>query len=191
MARENWLNAFIFESASRFAELGTPLPEKVRASIGFTSKGNRARRIGECWTDAASKDGTFEIFIHPVVESDARIADVLTHELVHAAVGLAAGHGPAFRKLAVALGLTGPMTATTAGPDWYAWAGPLLAKLGPFPGAPLAPAGAASTGPKAQRNRHVKLACLNCGWHCRTSRSPISDTLVCPVCQSPAFGPNA
>jgi hypothetical protein len=43
----------------------------------------------------------------------AQIAAILAHELVHAAVGIPAGHGKAFKRVALGLGLVGPMRATT------------------------------------------------------------------------------
>ena len=94
--------------------------EGATDTIGFTSAGQRGKRIGECWSDLASADGAFEIFIVPGIDDAARIAGILTHELVHAAVGLKAGHGAVFAKAARALGLEGKMTATTEGPEWDA-----------------------------------------------------------------------
>lgn len=168
--REGWLNAFIAESADRFSEVGAELPRSIRASIGFTSKGARSNRVGECWSETASNDGHFEIFIVPQTESAERIAGILTHELVHAAVGLEAGHGPAFRKIATALGLEGKMTATTEGDAWRTWASPIIEKLGPYPAAPMVSAVGQSSTPKKQTTRMIKVECPECGWHFRASR---------------------
>lgn len=166
--REAWLNAFVTAARPVFAELGYTIPEKVRVSIGFTSKGERSRAIGECWSDLASKDGAFEIFIVPGMDDAARVAGVLTHELIHAAVGLEAGHGPVFAKAARALGLVGKMTATTEGPQWEAWAAPILKRLGALPHAALA---GQSSGPKKQTTRLLKGACDVCGFTVRVTRS--------------------
>ncbi|MCH3755961.1 hypothetical protein LZC13_10090, partial [Campylobacter coli] len=57
----------------------------------------------------------------------AQIAAILAHELVHAAVGIAAGHGKAFKRVAVGLGLVGPMRATTPGDAFLAAVAPILA----------------------------------------------------------------
>src|SRR5262245_40096792 len=45
------------------------------------------------------------------------VAEILAHELVHAAVGVDQGHGPAFRKVANAIGLEGklPRLSTSSG----------------------------------------------------------------------------
>lgn len=179
-SREDWLNAFIKLARPQFAAAGSPIPEKVRASVGLTSKGLRSNRIGECWSKACSKDAAFEIFVAPHLQSNgSRVADILTHELVHAAVGLAAGHGPLFAKCAKALGLTGKMTATVAGPGWHAWADPLIKKLGPLPGADLN--GGTSSAPKKQTTRMIKLSCDCCSWSCRTTRQHIVEELGCPT----------
>ena len=105
--REQWLNAFAKASRKHFKRIGAKLPTNVRISIGFTSGGARAKAIGQCWSHKASADQTFEIFIVPALDDASRIADILTHELVHVAAGIKAGHGHAFRKIATALGLEG------------------------------------------------------------------------------------
>ena len=179
MNREAWLNAFTDKARPFFDDEGSPLPLNVRVSIGFTSRGAKGKRIGECWADACSADGHFEIFIKPDLQSDGpRVADILTHELCHAAAGLEAGHGPAFKRIATRLGLEGKMTATVAGARWHAWADAVLAELGPFPGAALN--GGASNAPKKQGTRMIKLSC-NCGWTCRTARANIVDDMLCPL----------
>lgn len=178
--REEWLNAFVQEARPQFEEAGAPIPTNVRVSIGFTSKGARSKRIGECWSDNCSADGTFEIFIVPGTESESRIADILTHELIHAAVGLEAGHKAPFKRVAVALGLEGKMTATTAGDLWHAWADPVLMKLGKMPHAALT-GGGVSTAPKKQTTRMLKCECDCCGFTFRASNQWASvESLRCP-----------
>lgn len=172
-SREDWLNRFIALARPVFAAKGYPIPAKVRASIGFTSVGLRGARIGECWSDQASADATFEIFIVPGMDDASRVADILTHELVHAAVGLKAGHGPAFGKAARALGLTGKLTATTAGPEWHQWADPILKRMGALPHAKLA---GASSGPKKQTTRMLKAECDTCGMTLRGTRQWLCET---------------
>lgn len=177
--REEWLNAFIAASKAEFFVAGVELPKNVRASIGFTSVGLRGSRIGECWSDDASADGTFEIFIVPGIDDASRIAGILTHELVHAAVGLAAGHRGPFRKIAIALGLVGKMTATTEGEIWHKWADPILEKLGPLPHAKLT---GSTSGRKKQNTRLLKCECDKCGFVFRASAKWAfsSDELRCP-----------
>jgi hypothetical protein len=178
LTREQWLNAFIQASRPAFEAAGFPIPQNVRASIGFTSKGARSNTIGQCWDSGSSKDGHFEIFIRPSLQGKAsRVADVLVHECVHAAVGLADGHGPKFRKCAKALGLQGKMTATVAGPAFHAWADPILAEIGPFPGDELQGQG---SGKKKQTTRLLKLECDSCEFTCRTTAKHIQPVMYCP-----------
>lgn len=168
--REEWLNAFVAAASPKFKDIGAPIPKKLRCSVGFPSSGKRSKVIGECWASSVSSDGNFEIFITPTIGDASRIADILTHELVHAAVGHEAKHGPVFKRAATALGLVGKMTATTAGPEWHEWADPILKALGPLPHAQLRAGGGSTTAPKKQSTRMKKLTCDSCGWSCRTSQ---------------------
>jgi len=179
--REEWLNAFIDASRAQFDAADAPLPLNVRVAVGFTSKGARGNRIGECWGQEASDDGHFEIFIKPTLVDAARICDVMTHELVHAAVGLGAGHGPSFRRVALALGLEGKMTATTASAKWYAWALPIIESLGPLPYAALH--GSMNTGRPKQATSLLKAECPACGFLARITAKHITphSHLNCPV----------
>jgi hypothetical protein len=179
--REAWLNSFVQSARPIFAGAGYPLPDKVRVSVGFTSTGARGKSIGECWSDAASEDGYFEIFIRPNANSDARIADILTHELIHAAIGLEAGHGKAFKAAMNALGLEGRVTSTTAGEAWYVWALPILSALGPMPYGVLND-GLSSAKPK-QKTNLLKVECPDCGFLARVTRKHIEphSHLNCPV----------
>ena len=106
----------------------------------------------------------------------------LAHELVHAAVGIEAGRGPAFRRVALGIGLIGPMRATAAGPGFLALAAPILEAVGPLPHARLktdqprpdanpaeSDAPATTTSPRKQGNRHVKCTCPACGYIARTT----------------------
>jgi hypothetical protein len=69
----------------------------------------------ECWSNLASADNTTEIFICPSQSEPVAVLAILLHELVHAAVGLECGHKGAFKRVALALGLEGKMTATYPG----------------------------------------------------------------------------
>ncbi len=140
MTREQWLAKLTTQLQPLFERAGYTIPPNVRSSCSFPSKSatsRKNRRIGECWTDSASDDGTFEVFVSPTIADPMRVAGILAHELVHAAVGLACGHKGEFRRCAVGIGLTGPMTATSEGEVFTAFVAPLLAKLGAYPHAVL------------------------------------------------------
>lgn len=179
--REGWLLAFTNAARPKFKDCDAALPEAIRVSVGHPSKGIRSSVIGECWSDAASQDGAVEIFIRPSLQSDSsRVADVLTHELIHAALGSAEGHGPKFRAVMKRLGLTGKATATVAGPEWHNWADPILEALGPLPGAQLNDM-VLGGGKKTQTTRYLKVTCDCCGWQARVTAKHLEGrTLRCP-----------
>lgn len=179
--REEWLQRFTEAARPHFKKAGHKLPKRVRCSIGFPSKGKRSNVIGECWQTSATADKVHEIFIRPSLQSDtSRIADVLTHELCHAALPPQTGHGKPFKLLATSLGLTGKMTATVAGEGWHAWADPIIKELGKLPGARLGDEELIG-GRKKQTTRMLKLVCSECDWTCRTSKAHIHDDMLCPI----------
>ena len=181
LTREQWLNAFTAAARPQFEAAGRPLPAEVRCSIGFPSSGIRSKVIGQCFYREGSEDGHAEIFLRPSLQSDTvRIADVLTHELAHAALGAGFGHGKEFKALVTALGLIGKATATTAGPQWHLWADKIISKLGPLPGASLN-AGDLTGGAKKQTTRMLKLSCTECEFTCRTSAKHVHDDMICPT----------
>lgn len=179
ITREQWLNSFIEESRPHFKRLANiDLPKNIRASIGFPSTGRRGKAIGECWPAESSKGDVWEIFITPSLSEPSRIADVLTHELVHT-VALDDGHGKIFRGIATAIGLTGKMTATDAGPDWYEWATPILEKIGDIPHDELDTQ--RKTIRRKQGTRMLKCECADCGFIFRTTGAWIeAGPLQCP-----------
>ena len=134
--REEWLNAAKGLLHGLFNQHGATIPDNIRISCGFPF-GRRGitslNAIGQAWPASLSTGNVIELFISPVLDDAMRVLDVLAHECVHAAVGNNKGHGPVFKHLAVAIGLTGQMTATVAGPAFKAWATEALDKLGPYP----------------------------------------------------------
>lgn len=186
MNREDWLNAFAQAAARPFAELsGMQIPDNVRISVGFPLGGKKCKAIGQCWDYRASKDGHFEIFIHPRLGDTKEVAAVLTHELVHAVVGLEAKHGPEFKGVFHKVGMAGKATLCGTSERWDAWAGPVLRDLGPIPHAALE--GGQSNAPKEQKNRQLKATCGDCGFIFRASRTKLCEAieqhggLRCPV----------
>ena len=190
--RESWLNRVAVGIAPLFKALDTPFPDRIRVAIGFTSRGAKGKAIGECWDNRCSGDGHFEIFIRPDLAHapDAmptQIAAILAHELVHAAVGIAAGHGQAFKRIAVGLGLVRPMRATIPGEDFLAAIVPIIAAAGPLPHARLDTDGE-TTRPKKQATRMFKCECEACGYTVRTARKWL-ETAGAPVCPIEGHGP--
>jgi hypothetical protein len=181
--RENWLNALAKLYAPRFAQLGFPLPQ-FRVSCGFTSRGSRSNRIGECWAASCSKDAHHEIFINPVKDDPLEVSAILVHELTHAAVGLSAKHTGKFQEVVTAFGLLGPMTSSVLGPIFIAYVTPLLAEVGPYPHAKLDARGISSN-PESRSGKLLRAKCPESGytiyltktWHARHGLP------LCPCCE--------
>lgn len=175
MNREDWLQAVAARMVPWFGDL-----PPLRFAIGFPSTGKKGRRIGEIWDAANSDDGHFEVLIRPDLDDPLEVSAVLAHELVHAAVGLKAGHGRAFRKVALAIGLQGKMTATVPGDAFKRSVSPILQEVGPLPHARLS-FGTQSSGPKKQGTRMLKVFCPECGYTVRVARKWL-DTAGAPLC---------
>ena len=157
--REMWLNEMAKKLYVRFSEQGyEKTPEKIRISCSFPSRGafsESNRVLGQCWSNETSEDDTIEIMISHTVSDSIRVADILTHELVHAFVGNAAGHGKIFRKCALAIGLQGKMTSTYAGPQLTEFFKECIEELGEYPHASLN----SKKKKKKQGTRQLKLVC--------------------------------
>lgn len=134
--REEWLNECVDRLRPLFALHGATIPRNIKISCGFPF-GRRGitslNAIGQAWPAALSTGDQIELFISPVLDDGARVADVLAHECVHAAVDNDKGHGPAFKHLAEAIGLTGKMTATVAGDPFKHWFNATGIGLGKYP----------------------------------------------------------
>lgn len=167
-----------------FKSHGAPIPAKVRLSVGFTSNGYRGKAIGECWDSKASGDKHAEIFIKPDQDNQIRVAGILAHELVHAAVGVDHGHKRPFKRVATLLGLEGKMTATTEGDAFKTMIAPILKKAGPLPHKQLR----AFRTKKKQGTRLLKACCPECGYTVRVTAKwldvgnpvcPTGDEMIC------------
>ncbi len=180
MTREEWLLKFTDAVRPWFLEVGIKIPEKVRATCGWPSKSARPsknRRIGEAWSEKCSADDHHEIFISPCLADPIEVGGVMIHELVHTAIGVKEGHRVAFKRPAVALGLTGKMTATSVGEPLRERLTALTAKIGEYPHAKLD----MSNSPK-QSTRQLKMECPACGYIARTSQKWLNigtPTCVC------------
>jgi hypothetical protein len=101
---------------------------------------------------------------------------LLAHELVHATVGAGHGHGPVFKRCALAIGLLGPMRATSPSSEFTAWAEKLFKRIGPYP------SGFLTDTPK-QGARLLKCECNKCGYLVRITRKWIvlAGPPICPT----------
>lgn len=175
--REAWLHAAALRLLPLF-EGHCETSQAYRIGVGFPSAGLRGKAIGECWAYVCTKDEVCEIFLSPLMNGEARILDVLAHEMIHAFVGHEAKHGPRFRKVALAIGLEGKMTATVAGESFTKFIQPILADLGPLPYSALATMAAAK---KKQKSRMHKCECAACKYTVRVAQKWINTAVpTCP-----------
>ena len=168
--REEWLVAATESLRPLFNDSGSEDFGAPRVSLGFSAGGSARKTAGTCWSKDASADGTNEIFISPLLENTTGangILAVLVHELCHASGHM--DHKKGFRRLALAVGLTGKMTSTIAGPQLCARIETIADSLGTYPGAPLT-----MQDRKKQTTRMIKMQCDSCGFVARASRSAIS-----------------
>jgi SprT-like family len=176
LERQQWLESGVEALRARFAVVGYTIPQRIRVSIGWPKRAASCGAIGECWSPNASSDQHAELFISPELTDSVRILGVLAHELDHATVGPEAGHGKLFKRCALAIGLQGPMRATTAGPDFVEWAQALFKRIGPYP------AGFLTHMPK-QGTRMLRCECGVCDYIARVSQKWLSQSgpPICPT----------
>lgn len=168
--RESWLNAVASELWPMIERAGGKRPESFRVSCGWPSRlalaraSSSTRRIGECWT-GGSEDGAREIFVSPALAHPVEVADVLLHEMIHAALPEGVGHRHPFPQVARKVGLEGKPTATHAGEELVGTLTTITKGVGPYPHAKL------DAVPKAkQKARLMKVECPDCGYTCRITR---------------------
>lgn len=178
VTREAWLLELVEKLRPLY---NGELPEAVRISTGFSSKGLRSKVIGECWNAKAAEDQVPHIFIHPGLGDSLEVAAVVAHELIHACRP-EAKHGPKFKAMALAIGLEGNMKATKAGARFVETALPILGEIGAYPHGRLKPLGASSNGP-TQSTRMLKVSC-DCGYTVRTTQKWLDVAIpTCPCCE--------
>jgi len=130
--REAWLLQAIELLRPLFGAKGFAVPD-CQVSCGFTSTGVRSGHIGQCWSKKSAADGINQIFIAPTLASAYEVLDTLVHELVHAVDDCQHKHGKEFKKIAIKMGLVGPMRSAGAGPQLKEKLEGLLRTLGPYP----------------------------------------------------------
>lgn len=136
LSRETWLRGAIEELRPVFAAEGITVPEAIRVSCGWPSRGALARRkrtIGECWHADHGAKGAAEVFISPLLADQTEVLATLAHELAHASLGYGIGHKAPFARLVKAIGLEGKPTATYAGEKFKLWVSSAIERLGPYP----------------------------------------------------------
>lgn len=178
--REGWLTEMVERmrlDVFRGFRLG-----KVRATCGWPCKGalSARRRIGECHGAESSSDGTFELFISPLIAKVDDVVGTLCHEVAHVAAGIKAAHGAGFKRVCAHVGLTrGKPMSASPGDRLADKLRTLAAPLGPYPHAAMNPVGR-----KVERKSSVvALECADeCGCRVTMSRKMLEEhgSPTCP-----------
>ncbi len=156
--REQWLMAAFEKLKPIFEEIGSQVPE-CRVSCGFTSTGTRNGHIGQCWSRRSSEDSVNQIFISPTLFDAVEVLDTLVHEMVHAVDDCQHKHGKEFKKIALKIGLQGPMRSAGAGPALKARIEGIAQAMGPYPHARLK-----ASKPYTVRRARPRAKCPECGF---------------------------
>ena len=173
--REQWLrDALALLQKHVFTPAGHKIPP-VQISCGFPARSRKGRVIGEHWSPRHHTHVS-SILVAPNIRDPIVLLGCVIHECVHAIVPRD-GHGRAFREIAIACGLEGPMRATHVGDGLKATLQEhVLARLPEWSSRVLDPAKL----PK-QSTRLLKCYCGDCGYICRVTAKWI-DSLGTPVC---------
>jgi hypothetical protein len=182
LLRQQWLEKATDALRQLFARKDYEVPQAVRVSVGWPKGSHgKGRAIGQCWGYEGSTDKHNEIFISPEIttpRNSVQVLGVLAHELAHATVGIAAGHKAAFKRCAEAVGLEGPMTATTEGAEFRQWAAGVIDRIGQIPAG-----GLSAVTRKKQGTRLLKCECGDCGYTVRVTRKWVESAgePICPT----------
>ena len=129
--REAWLLAAVELLRPVFKDKQHIIPNNCQVSCGFASTGSK-HHIGQCWSRKSSVHDCTQIFVSPALLDPILVLDTLVHELVHAVDDCEHKHGKEFKKIALSLGMIGPMRSAGAGPVLEAKLAELSSQLGPY-----------------------------------------------------------
>lgn len=132
LTRECWMMAIAKEMEPWFEAIGYPVKNY------YISMGDPVdSKLGWCWYRDRSPDNAAHIFINASLQHTMTIAEVICHELIHAALPDGELHSQRFKNIAAALDILGRKksgrytVATTAFKEKMA---PIIERLGEFPG---------------------------------------------------------
>ena len=163
MNRETWLWEMTKQLKTKvFKPAGIDLNlKKIKVSVGFPVSGgarSKNKTIGMCFKRSLSRANVNEIFINPCLDEKhiTKVAGVLVHELIHAVDDCKSGHKGEFRRMAIACGLQGKMTATSESDSLKEIIYEIEEKIGKYPHRALD-----YTNRKKQSTRNLKIECTN------------------------------
>ena len=162
ITREAWLLAAVERLRPWFAAKGWEVPP-CQVSCGFASTGVRSGHVGQCWSRGSSPGGLNQLFVSPALSDPIEVLDTLVHELVHAVDDCRHKHGREFKRIALSIGLKGPMRSASAGPQLRERLAQLADALardrGPYPHA-----GLSVPSRSAPRRARPRARCRACGF---------------------------
>jgi hypothetical protein len=171
--KEVWLAEAMKFVRAHFEEAGYQVPEHVRVSTGWPSRGGlskKKRTIGQAWHNSCSGDGVHEVIVSLWLDDPLKVLGVLIHEVVHVTVGVEHGHKKPFADCAKAVGLTKPWTATGESNELIEKLEQWTKKLGQYPHAKL------DGGEKEKKgSRLLKCECPSCGCKIRVTATWIDE----------------
>lgn len=183
LTREKWLETAFERINGKLFGLSDMAPY-CRLSVGFPA-GSRPKKttltLGQYWPPGATSDGVPQIFISPSKHASGdpvEMLAVLVHEMVHAAIYPTKGHGKAFKRLALKVGLTGPMRHTVASNELRDKLKAIADDIGPFPHGTIDP-----TARPGKKGKLRGYECDSCGFKFYTTQKWVDvagDEMVCP-----------
>ena len=180
LTREQYLEQAMKE-LTKLLSIHTEVPKDMRVSCGLPN--GQSGAIGQAWPRSRSSKGINEIFISPEIDNSETVLHVLMHEMIHGCLDCEHGHKGPIKRIALAVGLTGKMTATVAGSTLKIQLQEVIKKLGKYPHNELD-----TTRIKTQTTRNILIECTACSAKFRTSRKTMNEAIIsmsnahCPFC---------
>ena len=172
--REEYLQrAYSLLNEIAFKPNGQECP-KINVSCSWIvgTRASNKKTMGQCSSRSSSEALINEIRIVPTVDDSFEAIDTLAHEMAHAVDDCQNGHGAAFKKICLDVGLDGNshMRYAEAGEKLGKTIKNIIATIGEYPHAKV---GINNT--KKQNVRNLKVACNNeeCGFSFRTSKKNV------------------
>jgi len=181
ITREQWLEAAVAVVVATYPAIEIP---PVKVSCSWPGGGSARKRIGECWSRAASQARVNEIFISPKLEDPAQVVSVLVHEVAHAIDDCKNGHKAGFVKIGKSLGLEGKATQMGLPTAKAAeLAQQVIEKAGAFPHRRLD-----MSSRKKKATYMLKCECGDCGAIFRLTQKVVDmldgEAMACPICRA-------
>lgn len=179
--REEWLKNLSVKLSPIFNNHGYKVPDNIKVSCGFPSKGINSNVIGECWDITASKDKIIEIFITPKIDDQFEVASILIHEMCHAIISdPKVKHGKFFKEMATKVGLEGKMKTTYAGEELKTKLNNILSTMEKYPHGKLQ---SPTKLIKVRKKTIFEIKC-NCGYSIKIKKQFLEMGLPTCICNS-------